>query len=108
MELKLVSEDDRRSLYELGVGGTWKVMKYLEIKEDSWVGDHYHKNKDEMFFLSKGKGLFIVDECKVSASAPYSLFIQRGVYHKFRLKKGSILICLASELHNANDDHKLT
>lgn len=49
MNLKLVSEDNRRSLYEFGEG-EWKCAKYLDIKHDCVVGGHYHMEKDECFF----------------------------------------------------------
>jgi len=106
MELKLVSEDNRRKLFEFGNGGTWKVCKVLEIKEDSTVGNHYHKKKDEMFVLLRGEGTFLLDGVEVDRSAPFSLFVERGKYHAFELKAGSILLGLASETHDPTDDYK--
>lgn len=112
MELKLVHEDDRRALYELGEGGNWKVCKYIEAKEQCVLGNHYHKNKDELFLLVKGRGCFyygsehegFIEKIEV---APFSLLINRDTYHTFVLDPGSILICLASELHDPKDDYKI-
>lgn len=107
MELKLVSEDERRKLSEFGNGGTWKVCKVLEFKKDAWVGNHYHKNKDEMFLLLEGSGTFVIDKKTFGKNAPYSVLVSAGQYHSFKLTKGSVLICLASELHDPNDDHQV-
>jgi mannose-6-phosphate isomerase-like protein (cupin superfamily) len=107
MELKLVSEDDRRKLSEFGNGGNWKVCKVLEMKEDSWIGNNYHKEKDEMFLLLKGSGSFTIGDQMSVQFAPYSVLVPRHTYHAFRLSKDSVLLCLASELHDPNDDYKL-
>jgi mannose-6-phosphate isomerase-like protein (cupin superfamily) len=107
MELKLVSEDHRRKLSEMGEGGNWKVCKVLEVKEDCRVGDHYHKRKDEMFLLIEGSGTFIISDEWSMHTAPFSVFVPRGTYHAFILKKGSVLIGLATELHDPIDDYKL-
>lgn len=104
-----VHVDERRALYELGLGGDWKVLKYLDIKEDCSIGNHYHKYKDELFLLVKGEGVFHYreDEFLISASiqTPFSTTVSRGTWHRFDLKKGSILLCLASAPHDPNDDH---
>lgn len=107
MELNLVSEDARRKLFEFGGGRNWKVCKILEAKEDCWVGNHYHKLKDEMFVLISGSGTFVIESKTIVEHAPFSLFVPRGSYHTFNLKKGSILIGLATELHDPKDDYKI-
>lgn len=107
MELKLVSEDDRRKLSEFGNGGNWKVCKVLEMKEDSWIGNHYHKKKDEMFYLMKGTGTFVIGNRTYNEFAPYSVLVSRDTYHAFKLAKDSVLICLASEEHDPKDDYKI-
>ena len=107
MDLKLVSEDGRRKLSEFGNGGNWKVCKVLEAKEDCWVGNHYHKLKDEMFVLLEGSGTFVLEEETRFQHAPFSLFVKRGQYHAFNLTKGSVLLGLASELHDPEDDYKV-
>lgn len=107
MELKLVSDDTRRKLSEFGNGGTWKVCKVLETKSDCRVGGHYHKLKDEMFVLLEGAGVFDVGTTINFYQAPYSVFVPRGIPHTFDLKKGSVLIGLATELHDPTDDYKI-
>jgi len=107
MEIKLVSEDARRKLSEFGEGGNWKVCKVLEAKTDCWVGNHYHKLKDEMFLLIEGSGTFVLEQQTRVEQAPFSLFVKRGQYHAFNLKKGSVLIGLATELHDPKDDYQI-
>lgn len=107
MDLKLVSEDERRKLLEFGEGGEWKVCKILEVKEESWVGKHFHKKKDEMFVLLSGSGTFIVGPDTDVRFAPFCVFIKRNTYHAFKLSKGSVLLGLCSELHDPEDDYKV-
>lgn len=107
MNLKTVSEDSRRKLSEFGEGREWKVCKVLEVKEDCWVGNHYHKLKDEMFLLIDGSGTFVLEEKTSVEHAPFSVFVPRNTYHAFNLKKGSVLIGLATELHDPKDDYKI-
>lgn len=109
-KLEPVSIDSRRSLTEFGMGGTWKVCKYLEITEDCIIGDHYHKQKDECFFLAKGSSDLILGSDHgaqfLKVVAPEFIDVPRGTYHKFTIMKGSILIGLASEEHDPTDDYK--
>lgn len=107
MDLKLVSEDARRKLFEFGDGGVWKVCKILELKDECWVGEHYHKLKDEMFVLVSGSGTFVLGDITSVENAPFSIFVERGKYHAFKLDKGSVLIGLCTELHDPKDDYKI-
>lgn len=102
-----ISIDHRRALTEFGSGGNWKACKYLEITEDSVIGHHYHKNKDESFFLARGSGTATLSAMAYPIEAPCLIDVPRGIYHSFNLEKGSILIGLASEEHDPSDDHKI-
>jgi quercetin dioxygenase-like cupin family protein len=106
-KLEPISIDSRRALTEFGLGGNWKVCKYLEITEDCVIGHHYHKLKDESFFLSKGSGNAILGGSEYSIKAPCFIDVPRGIYHAFNLEKGSILIGLASEEHDPSDDYRV-
>jgi mannose-6-phosphate isomerase-like protein (cupin superfamily) len=105
--MNLVSTDNRRDLYELGSGGNWKVCKYIVIKEFSCIGQHYHKLKTELFAFIKGKGKIIVGDSVMDIEAPYTIVIVPGTYHSFYMEAGSEIICLASEVHDPSDDHKI-
>lgn len=105
--MNLVSTDNRRDLYELGSGGDWKVCKYLVVKEDAWIGEHYHKNKTELFSFIKGGGELLIGTVRGYVKAPYTVIVRPGTYHAFRMEAGSEIICLASEVHDPSDDHKI-
>lgn len=107
-QLNKVSEDNRRTIFEFGNGGNWKVCKYLEIKEDCTIGNHYHNNKDECFMLLSGSARVTLN-CTVNITAgPLTvIMVPKFTHHIFRIKKGSVLLCLASQEHDPTDDHKL-
>lgn len=113
MKLELVSEDERRKLYEFGKGKEWKVGKLLETKEWGVIGKHYHKNKDECFLVVKGTMEAILQDMNefrvwnVICNAPDFIFIPRNIYHEFICESGTVIVGLATELHDDNDDHKL-
>lgn len=102
-----ISIDHRRALSEFGSGGSWKVCKYLEITEDCSIGNHYHNNKDEAFFLARGEATLQLGKTTYQIEAPCYILVPRETYHIFDIAKGSILIGLASEEHDPNDDHKI-
>lgn len=101
--LQIVSDDQRRTLYEFG-HGKWKVAKYLIIKEDCKIGGHYHNNKDECFLILSGQATININHEKYTLYAPFTVDVSRGTFHEFEVKAGSQLICLASEEHDPNDD----
>ncbi len=102
--LRLVSEDQRRKLYEFGEG-LWRCAKYLEIKQDSVIGNHYHKLKDECFLLLDGEMEVTLDGVKSDVKAPCVIEVPRNVYHVFKVKAGSRILGLCSELFNKEDDN---
>lgn len=115
MNLKLVSEDSRRKLYEFGNGGIWKVGKYIEVNEDCKIGNHYHKNKDELFIIMKGKIGYVLSDANIKGDCAIkqyagqgdSIYVPRNIYHVFDCTAGTVILGLATELHDDNDDLKL-
>lgn len=102
-------EDDRRILYDWAQG-EFKSAKVLEAKEDGIVvGNHYHNNKDEEFFLFKGMItiLSIGVNTIFNIAAPYYIRVPRGEFHLFLLEKGSILLGVATELFDPSDENKM-
>ena len=102
--LTLVSEDNRRKLFEFGEG-LWKCAKYVEVKEDCIIGNHYHKLKDECFLLTEGEMIVTLGADVNKVSAPCVIDVPRGTYHKFEAKKGCKIVGLCSEGFNKHDDH---
>ena len=101
-------EDERRILYDWA-SGVFKSAKAVVAKQAIPVGDHYHNKKDETFFLLTGKFIELTvtgQERLLDVPAPYAVFVPRGLYHKFILEPGSILLGVATELFDENDEIK--
>lgn len=102
-----VHEDTRRTLYDWAQGN-FKSAKAVVVKEQLYVGDHYHNNKDEEFFLLQGEfiTLQVGDIILTGIKAPYHINIPRKTYHKFLLATGSILLGTSTELFDQTDEIK--
>lgn len=100
-------EDDRRTLFDWAQG-EFKSAKAVIVKKAIAIGDHYHNNKEEAFLLLQGEfmELIIGDKIERNIQAPYAVRIKRGVYHKFICTEGSILLGVATELFDENDEIK--
>ena len=100
-------DDKRRTLYDYA-SGNFKSAKVVVAKEAIPVGDHYHKKKDEIFFLLQGNfiELIVGEDVRRNIPAPYIVVVKRGVYHKFILEPGSILCGVATEEFDINDELK--
>lgn len=100
-----IHTDNRRTIYDWAEGN-FKSSKAVIIHERIAVGDHYHKNKDEEFFLLKGTflELQVGNDKQYLVQAPHKVFIPRGTYHKFICEVGSILLGTATELYDENDE----
>lgn len=98
-------EDSRRVLYDWAQGN-FKSAKAVIAKQAVPVGDHYHDKKDEVFFLLTGSFLELTIGSKetFNVPSPHLVNVPRGVYHKFILEPGSILLCVATELFDKTDE----
>lgn len=101
----IINEDHRRILYEFGNGGDWKVAKYVEIKETCLLGNHYHKNKDELFLIIGDAEITLNGESKFIQGIN-EIMVKAGTIHTFRMFPKSFLICLATREHDPNDEIK--
>ena len=88
--------------------GSFKSCKAVIIKNEIAIGNHYHNNKVEEFFLLIGEFLEIQigEDVYYNIKAPKKVVIDKGVYHKFICSRGSILLGTATELFNPNDEIK--
>lgn len=100
-------EDDRRIIFDWAQGD-FKSAKVVLIKEEIAVGDHHHNKKDEHFFLIKGsfKEIVLGDTIINNINAPHIINVPRGTYHKFICTAGSILLGVATEVYNQEDEIK--
>lgn len=98
-------EDQRRLLIEFGGGRNWKACKFIVVKQDCVLGDHWHDQKDECFLIV-GDGLCYVGDKIITTSGATVIEVPKGTWHKFELKDGALIIGLASEEFDPKDDHK--
>lgn len=107
MNKAIPHEDDRRILFDWA-NGNFKSAKAVIVKKEIAVGDHYHNKKDEEFLLLQGKFLELIvgNITSMNIPAPYYVFIPAGTYHKFICSEGSILLGVATELFDINDEIK--
>lgn len=99
-------EDQRRVLIEWVQDYAIRACKVAIIKEDLELGNHYHKNKDEIFYLLSGGGEIELDGKRSSIKEGDKVFIPRGTRHSFWLTKGSILLGAGTEPFDPNDEIK--
>lgn len=101
-------EDDRRILYDWA-HGNFKSSKAVVFKTTTEIGNHLHQKKDEEFFLLYGKfkELEVGEEFLTDVEAPFYIKAERGVYHRFICEEGSVLLSVATELYDTNDDYEL-
>lgn len=98
-------DDPRRTLYDWAEGD-FKSCKVVIVKEEIAIGDHYHLKKEEQFFLISGmfKELNLGDRVLLDVKAPYKVIVPPGLYHKFICTPGSIIVGVATEVFDPNDE----
>lgn len=100
-------EDQRRIIFDWAQGN-YKSLKAVFVKEQIALGDHYHINKDEIFFLAVGEITEMILDKKVSVNItpPAVIYVPRNTYHKFICTPGTIIFGAATELFDPNDEIK--
>ena len=102
-----INKDERRTIHDFA-SGDFKQVKVVYVTEEIAIGNHYHRNKDEVFFLATGKflELQVGNTLLFNVDAPYRIEVPKLTYHRFVCEKGSILIGAATELHDDEDEIK--
>lgn len=104
-----INEDERRKLIEWVSGEEqFKAAKVVIANSRLPVGLHYHRRKREIFLLLSGHAqqVQIGNQVEVDVAAPKKWVVNRGVYHGFILEPGSILLGVATELFDPEDEIK--
>lgn len=102
-------EDKRRTLIEWIDDEVFRSAKVVIVHEEIPIGDHYHLNKDEVFFLLSGMFKSIEVKGVIKAEdvpAPFKVRVPAGSYHKFICTHGSILLGVATQPFDINDERK--
>src|SRR3990167_483558 len=96
-------EDDRRILIEWIQDLPMKACKVVIAKQNTEVGNHYHKKKDEVYYLLSGEGEYKLGDSDFQPLKDV-IFVSRGIRHTFRLQKDSILLGACSEPFDVKDE----
>ncbi|KKM94706.1 hypothetical protein LCGC14_1195560 [marine sediment metagenome] len=93
-----IHEDKRRKLTAVfNEEFTARQIKVIEVKEDSVLGNHYHKYR-EMFYILKGRGVFTLVDIKtqermvITLTTGDKLILNPEIAHRVDMKKGTITI----------------
>lgn len=98
--------DHRRILTEWVKDFHVRNCKVIETLEDCELGNHYHKEKDELFYLFKGSGVVELDGKAEPLEEGDTVFVGRETKHTFKLKKDSILLEAGTKPFDKSDDYK--
>lgn len=99
-------EDKRRTLIEWLNDFPIRSCKVLIAKDECDVGNHYHKLKDEVFYLLKGTGEVTLDGVTEILSSGDIVYVPALAKHSFLLTKDSILLGGATKMYDKSDEYK--
>lgn len=97
-------EDDRRKLVEWISDFPIRSCKVLEMKQDGVLGNHYHNNKVDTFYLLKGNGTYQIGEEHGHLVEGGCYRAEKGVPHSFFLTAGSILLEASTTPYDKKDE----
>ncbi len=105
-QLTTKHEDHRRSLVEFIADMPIRTAKVMYVKDEAVLGSHYHKKKDDIFFLVKGSGTVVLNNRAQDFNQGDCLLVKAGIKHAFTLRKGSILIEASTTPYDKSDEYK--
>lgn len=103
-------EDNRRTLIEWIKDTPVRSVKTIFVKDKIALGNHYHLKKDEIFYLLKGKGVYVLTNKEKKTYVRNwifegdCVFVERGTIHTFTLYPDSILLEAATEPYDPIDE----
>lgn len=100
-------EDERRMLAEYISDIPIRTSKVIFVKKNSILGNHYHKVKDDVFFLVRGSGIKVMDGKESPFTEGECIFVKAGSPHAFSLKAGSILIESSTTPYDKTDEYEI-
>lgn len=103
--------DERGVIREITKDPVWEQLNQQERVKGSVVGNHYHKNMEELFYIINGK--INVKICDISSGKKEEFIIKKGDIFKvkpfeahtlFILKNSSFIVLLSKKFDNNNKD----
>lgn len=103
------NENNKRTLIEWVQNTSFCSAKAIIAKSEEPIGKHYHKKKNEIFLLLKGKAkkAVIGKTEQKNVKAPHLWICPKGTYHSFQLKKKSILLGVADKPFDSEDEYNI-
>jgi quercetin dioxygenase-like cupin family protein len=113
IDLPRVSDDERRSIFELGFEfpKTVRTSVLLVSGDGAPLGNHYHRDQTEYFILVAGECVLTVQAVDVPGSMPRSypipapciVVMPPGVAHRFVFADGGTLVCMSDRAFDQAD-----
>ncbi len=104
-----IREDNRGSFIEILNEGPWETIIHGEMKTNSEMGDHYHKECKAFFFITKGKAKVSIKEAFKDVFIEYELNSGEGIFfmpyemHKVHYLSNSSFLLLKSYRFDPNN-----
>lgn len=100
-------EDRRRVLVEYIKDQPFRTSKVMYVNDENVpLGKHYHKLKDDIFFLVKGFGKYEIDGKREIMNEGDCIYVKAGQVHAFSLLRGSILIESSTLPYDKGDEYE--
>lgn len=99
-------EDSRRTLIEWVKDFPLRSCKVVIAKTGQKLGEHHHNEKDEIFYLLRGNGIFTQDGKSEDFKEGDVVYVPKGSRHAFSLSEGAIMLGAATKPFNEHDEIK--
>lgn len=96
----MIHQDERRILE------SYPEAKIITALKDTVIGSHYHKIKTERFILVSGECEMLMESDRFEMPIGQMFTVLPGIFHSFKIKKGSILVGINSHPYDSSDDYK--
>jgi mannose-6-phosphate isomerase-like protein (cupin superfamily) len=101
--------DERGKLIQL-ISGDWKQANLIEIKRGHKFGGHYHKKKNEFFYVLKGHVMVMVSKDDITQSVFVTeggcFLIEPYDKHTFEAIEDTLIIELLSHKYSEEDTYE--
>ena len=98
-------EDKRRIILEWIKDFPIRRCKVIVAKQDTELGNHYHKKNKDIIYLLSGKGWYKLGKGRFKLIKNV-VTIPENVRHTFRLKKGAIVLEASTKPFDIKDEIK--
>ena len=109
LDVEFFRKDERGSLTQVNTG-LWKQANILDIRRDSSFGGHYHKEKEELFYVISGRVQVLVENKDSATTMDFEsgecFLIEPMDKHTIYGIEDSVLVEMLSEPFSEEDTFK--